>query len=68
MPYPGNRYGTPDLQQPPARPLRETSVELFCKAPVCPWFMVQPDLQYLACPNGNRRGAFVFGLRFETVL
>ena len=46
----------------------ETAIELFYKAQLSPWAMVQPDLQYIARPNGDGRDAFVFGLRFEVVL
>jgi len=37
-------------------------------ARLSPWTMVQPDLQYIASPNGNGRDAFAFGLRFELIL
>ena len=30
--------------------------------------MIQPDLQFIASPDGDGRDAFVFGLRFEVAL
>lgn len=46
----------------------ETAVELFYKAQLSPWVVVQPDLQYLARPDGQHRDAFAVGLRFELML
>ncbi len=46
----------------------ETVVELFYKARLGPHVVIQPDLQYIANPSGVHRDAFVFGLRFQTVL
>jgi porin len=46
----------------------ETAVELFYKAQLSPWTILEPDLQYIARPNGQQRDAFVFGLRFEVAL
>lgn len=51
-------------------PLRrnETAVELFHKMPLTPHITLEPDLQYIANPDGQYRDAFVFGVRFEAVL
>ena len=46
----------------------ETAIELFYKAQLSPYVMLQPDLQFIANPGGDGRDAFVFGLRFEVVL
>jgi porin len=46
----------------------DTVIELFYKAQVNPWTVVQPDLQYIVSPGGDGRDAFVAGLRFEVVL
>ena len=46
----------------------ETNIELFYKAQLTPYLMIQPDLQYVASPSGMYRDAFVAGLRFEVVL
>ena len=43
----------------------ETAIELFYKAQLSPWMMLQPDLQFIANPGGDGRDAFVFGLRME---
>ena len=49
-------------------PRDETAIEVFHKIPLSPYFMIQPDLQYIAHPSGVERDAVVFGLRFEVVL
>ena len=41
----------------------ETNIELFYKLQLAPYFMIQPDLQYVASPSGMHRDAFVAGLR-----
>lgn len=46
----------------------ETAVELFHKMRLTPHLTLQPDLQYIANPDGQYRDAFVFGLRCEAVL
>lgn len=46
----------------------ETAIELFYKVRLSERAMLQPDLQYIASPNGNGRDAFVFGLRFEVAI
>ncbi len=46
----------------------ETAIELFHKVQVCPWAVLQPDLQFIANPGGNGRDAFVFGVRMELLL
>lgn len=51
-----------------AVPRDETAIELFHKIPLSPYFMIQPDLQYIAHPSGVERDAVVAGLRFEVVL
>ncbi|OHB80815.1 MAG: hypothetical protein A2W31_00270 [Planctomycetes bacterium RBG_16_64_10] len=43
----------------------ENALELFYKAWVWDWLALQPDLQYIARPNGMERDALVAGLRFE---
>jgi len=43
----------------------ETNVELFYRAQIRPYLLIQPDLQYIASPSGRYRDAFVYGLRFE---
>ena len=47
---------------------RETAIELFYKARLSPWAVIQPDLQYIAKPSGNGRDALIFGLRFQVAL
>jgi len=44
------------------------AIELFYKAQLTPYIMVQPDLQYIVNPGGENRDAFVGGLRFEVLL
>jgi porin len=46
---------------------QETAIELFYKAQLAPYAMIQPDMQYIARPNGEHRDAFVFGVRSEIV-
>jgi len=46
----------------------ETALELFYRAQLSPRTAVQPDLQYIAQPNGNGRDALVAGLRFQFAL
>ena len=46
----------------------ETAIELFYRAQLSPWMMIQPDLQFIANPGGDGRDALVFGLRFEVAL
>ena len=46
----------------------ETEIELFYKAPLTPNITIQPDMQYIANPDGHERDAFVAGMRFEVVL
>lgn len=46
----------------------ETAIEFFYKAQLSPWTVLQPDLQYIARPDGQYRDAFVFGVRFELTL
>ena len=43
----------------------ENAVELFYKARVRNWLSLQPDLQYIARPNGIERDALVVGFNFE---
>ena len=43
----------------------ENAMELFYKARVRSWLTMQPDLQYIARPNGNGSDALVAGLRCE---
>jgi porin len=47
---------------------REIAVELTYRRPVAGWLTVQPDLQYVIHPGGNRSlgNALVLGLRMET--
>ena len=45
----------------------EDVMELFYKARLRPWLSIQPDLQYIARPNGLERDALVAGARFEAV-
>ncbi len=49
-------------------PSDETTIEVFHKIPLSPYFMIQPDLQYVAKPGGVERDAVVAGFRFEVVL
>ncbi len=49
-------------------PTHETAVEVFYKAQVNPWFMIQPDMQFIANPGGAGRDALVVGMRFELLL
>jgi porin len=45
----------------------ETTFELFYKAPVNEHLTLQPDVQYVASPDGQNQDALVVGLRFEFV-
>jgi porin len=47
---------------------RETVFELFYKARVLPWLIVQPDVQFIVNPGGDGEDALVIGLRVETNL
>lgn len=47
---------------------QETAIELFYRASVGDHLTLQPDLQFIANPNGDGRDAFVFGLRFEAAM
>ena len=49
-------------------PTNETAFELFYKIPLSPYFMIQPDVQYIANPSGVEADALIFGLRFEALL
>lgn len=48
----------------------ETNVELSYRAPVLPWLVVQPDIQYVVNPGTNpaRDNALVVGMRVEVAL
>ncbi len=46
----------------------ETSVELFYRAQLTEFIVLQPDLQYIANPGGNGRDSIFTGIRFELVL
>jgi porin len=46
----------------------ENAVELFYKMRTSVWSTLQPDLQYIAHPNGIYRDALVVGLRWEMSL
>ena len=43
----------------------EQAVEVFYKAQVNDWMVLQPDTQYIANPSGAGRDAWVVGLRTE---
>lgn len=45
----------------------ETNLELFYKAQIREWMIVQPDLQYIANPSGTNPDALVIGARTEMV-
>ena len=47
--------------------LRETVFELAYPAELAPWFSLQPDVQYVASPSGDRAvpDAVVTGLRIK---
>ncbi|MFO0427987.1 MAG: carbohydrate porin [Planctomyces sp.] len=47
--------------------LRENAFEVFYKAQIFEWMVLQPDTQYIAKPSGNGRDAFIIGLRSEIV-
>ena len=44
---------------------RESVVELFYKAEICPNLYLQPDMQYIASPSGIYPDSLVVGTRFE---
>lgn len=46
----------------------ETAVEMFYKARFGERWAVEPDLQYIARPNGDGNDALVVGVRFEAAL
>ena len=46
---------------------QETAVELFYKYRVSPYFVLQPDLQFISQPSGRFDDALLPGLRFEVV-
>ncbi len=46
----------------------ETEIELFYKAPINDTLTIQPDVQYIARPNGMLRDALVVGTRFELAI
>jgi len=50
------------------RAMAETTIELFYKAQVSEFLMIQPDFQYVCSPGGTSRDAFAVGLRFELLL
>lgn len=43
----------------------ERAIELFYKAQVNDWAILQPDMQYIANPSGSGRDALVVGIRTE---
>jgi porin len=45
----------------------ERAVEVFYKAQINDWMVLQPDTQYIANPSGNGHDALVVGLRTEIV-
>ena len=47
---------------------QETAVELFYKYRVSPYFVLQPDLQFISQTSGRFDDALLPGLRFEVVL
>jgi porin len=46
----------------------ETAVEMFYKARLSRYVVLQPELQYIAHPGGNGSDALVFGVRLELTL
>ncbi len=46
----------------------ETSIEVFYKIHVKHWLRLQPEMQFIAKPDGNGRDALVVGLRAEIAL
>jgi carbohydrate-selective porin OprB len=46
----------------------ETAIELFYKCLLGEYISVQPDVQFIANPNGEFQDALLFGVRFEMVL
>ncbi len=47
---------------------QETATELFYKCWLNDWLAIQPDLQFIAEPNGIERNALLLGLRFDIKL
>ena len=47
---------------------QETAIEVFYKYRVSPYFVVQPDIQFISQPAGLYDDALLPGLRFELVL
>ena len=47
---------------------QETAIEVFYKYRVSPYFVVQPDIQFISQPAGMYDDALLPGLRFELVL
>ena len=45
----------------------ETALELFYRLRILPWMVLQPDVQFIARPNGNGRDALAVGLRYEAI-
>jgi porin len=45
----------------------ENALELFYKAQINDWMVIQPDTQYIENPSGNGKEAWVAGLRTEIV-
>lgn len=45
----------------------EQAIELFYKAQINDWMILQPDIQYIAGPSGFGRDAMVVGIRTEMV-
>ena len=46
----------------------ESVIEVFYKAQVTPWMLLQPDLQYIVSPSGIYRDSVAVGFRFEVSL
>lgn len=44
----------------------ENAIEIFYRARVTDWLIIQPDMQYIARPSGVQRDALVVGVRTET--
>jgi len=60
--------GGVSIAQMKGTPHNETAIELFYKAQITPWMMIQPDIQYIANPSGIYPDAVVIGMRYEIVL
>jgi len=41
----------------------EYGIETFYRFQITPWFHIQPDMQFIANPNGTGRDALVFGIQ-----